>query len=204
MSVSLRVGEVLLLLYIVLSTVLILMSIYVFYYFITREKEITSKIRKTNHIVFIACTILCIISKMATETLKFYKPNLILPILNLLYIGLFGIQLWFCLLIFYDKIRLVFIKTPYRLKNCTHNVYKTLFILIAVYMVLGGIFIFLFSHFLIAVIAIEVLFLIIFIILMVSLVWLFIYKLLEVNKSIAIQNQDDDGKLVASITKISL
>ena len=188
-------------------------AIYIFYQFIKHKKSETSSkfslklaftIIISSIIVFISWTILSISSIFCNQVFALY------------YIIIAGIMLlsyitqWYTLLIlFYERLHFIFNPTMYALSNCTTRFYKTMFILLPIafiitsclYVILSNKYFWLWS----IIGSMVVLFVLI---LMISMVILFIYKLIYVYRDTVanVSNNDtvDNEVIIGAITKLTI
>eukprot|EP01083_Nonionella_stella_P143980 448573_1 len=180
--------------------ILAVCCIIVFYHICVHHKEEhMSRFIQRSQYTFITATICVVLMNGTTKLLYCADSETFIAILLLLWLALFAIQSYLLLLIFYIKLKKVFMKSPLRLSKNTNRAYTVMFIALPCGAVIGiGVF---FVHPTVFV-WIEIMFLLLFAALMISLVVLFIYKLVQVYKRAAASEKDED--LVAVITQTTL
>ena len=211
MSCSLR-ETLLSIVFIVACIILISITFYVLYKFTFHIKaEKVSKLGKiltiTLHILTICSLILlplnestCLFGYNESDPINNATQTLIFSSIKSAFLLFYGMQNWIVLIIFFDRVRLVFNKTPLRLSKITVNIWLCLFVVPPFYV---STLIILFT----ANIASQSLWLIsmaiaylLVIIYMIALVILFINKLIIVYQSY--HSKDENLLLLSSITKI--
>ena len=185
----------------VICTTFICTVVYVTYQFINKRKvEKSSQVSQKCGSIFIASIFICVSCSILVFGGKCYKISWEMYQLSLLiYYGMFGVQSFSLIVIFFDRIKRVFDKTPFQLSKCTK--YSFQFILIGLppylFMILIGyslctqncyIWVYLMTSSLL-----------IYIILLILLVILFIYKLIQVYN-----NEHNNDVLIGAITKMTI
>eukprot|EP01083_Nonionella_stella_P151643 484860_1 len=195
-------GTTISLIHLSITTLLILTSFYASgKLFLNMNLETIYYLDKILLIVFLICTNIGMLSHIfiAISFTCYQMSDLLAVMTDLVYILFYCIQSYVLLMIFFRKVKTVFAKTPLRLSRLTANVYKTLFIALPVYMAL-----LLPMHLLIP-LHIWSLFLLFggfsLIVFMISLLVLFVYKLVQAMKYNAADDQQD---FVYAITKTTI
>ena len=120
--------------------------------------------------------------------------------IDLMYIANLGIQGFFCIIVFFERLRTLFIATTYELSKITIKIYHVSFILMPIHAVIS-IIIFTVSSYSISIITFSI-FVLWIMILMITLVFLYISKLIQAYKSTPSGNPND--KLITRMSKISI
>eukprot|EP01084_Bolivina_argentea_P201287 344080_1 len=190
--------------YAIMCIIFILIAIYSLYIFITKEKEQTDQMNKKIlcfETAFLIATILAIGMNVPLAFAQCFSKNYKL-IFAMFWMSFWGIQSFLLLVVFFYRLLTVFKKTRFRLKKATEFIYKMTFIALPTYFVTIVIIVFplgiwITTPFLAAMLV--AIFLLAFIALSISLVILFIYKLIEVFKG-----SQSDPALISAVTKLSL
>lgn len=194
----------------IISAICITTAIFALYKFIVTLKSQKGTTRTMVEITtFIVVSILMILT-IQLSFVTCYRLSAPISLYTLTIVAgiLYQAQMYLLLMIFYNKIVNVFSRTSYQLSRNTKIIYKILFVTTAL---LGIIYVLLVavratmddSTALIVMLIIENTFLICFTSLLISLVTLFVYKLIEVYKTL-LKTDNPDEDLVLPITKVVL
>eukprot|EP01083_Nonionella_stella_P087832 244520_1 len=189
----------------IISYILVLFVIYVLCTIIsTRNEEQTLRTDRITGYIFIIFTILGIACHGTYTVLECYDTEYLFYIVLAMYNLSFGVQSYLLLLIFFNKLKAIFNRSPRRLSNLTKACYNIMFVVLPLYMVVTIAIYVIDPAIVIESLYFGVIFLILFIALITSLAILFIYKLLSVYKCNAINLNQYDPELVAVITKTTI
>ena len=183
-------------------TILTCSVIFVMYQLITNRKmEKFSCIAKSCGHIFTLSILLCLFCSFFVFGGKCYQISWNLYQFSLLiYYLMFGIQSYALIVIFFNRINRVFNGTPFQLSKCTANIFKFFIIVLPCYMVIGLILFGLCtSGCKSSAPLIANIFLLIYIGLLISLLVLFIYKLVQVHNGDA-----NNDILIGAITKMTI
>ena len=185
------------------SILIISVFIVAYHAFTHRKEETMLPISRKCSVIFIFCTWMALSSSIIvfSGTCLNIVTTEVHQIAILLYYLTFGMASFILIIIFFHRIVRVFKKTPFQLKKITIRIYNISFILLPSWLFAGialGWIICKSECILVGIVA--SLFLLFYILLLISLVSLFIYKLIQVYNN----EQDDNGTLVAAITKLAV
>ena len=196
--------------HIVICTILTCTICYVFIIFLQNVPKMKPiKLTRNCGIIFLIITLLLIIihgPAAMTEHECYGISNIRASLLNP-WLLLYAIQNYVLLLLYFDRLRIVFSPTPLCLSNKTENIYKFIFALIPIYVIsiVTLSFFFLENGIHLSIfIPLAVVFILGYIAFMLSLVILYIHKLIEVYKSVNAHNVEDAEFLVSAITKTTV
>eukprot|EP01083_Nonionella_stella_P094220 264288_1 len=189
-----------LIVHVIVCIMYLCLAVYALYTFLLKEKELLKSMSKTAkcfEISFLIATIGSLTSNiplsLARCILEDYDELFVIS-----WTCFSGIQAFLVLVLFFQRLVVVFEKTRLRLKQVTMNAYQIIFIVLTTYIILAMILIFglQLQNILIAM---FVVFMIAFMSLNISMVILFIYKLMQTIQSIA-----PDPSLISAITKLTI
>eukprot|EP01083_Nonionella_stella_P044225 119142_1 len=174
---------------------LIIFIVWILIKFCKSSPEIAKSIQRMQY-VFMITTILGIAMLGIQKLLQCYMATSLLQYFSLLYLFFFAMQSYLLLFIFYIKLRMVFNGNVLAITPCTNACYMTMFVGMPFSFMMAIIFFFVLP---VAFFWFVTLFLFVAVLTMVSLVGLFVHKLIKVN-----HHCKADEELVSLITRITL